>query len=89
MSNGLLVPVGLSMLYRWYMSDTAGFKSKFVPATIAASHWPDLMAVMASCRQNNALEQAVSTATLGPVRGGNRCYGSTINFRRVKSREYR
>lgn len=67
MSNGLLVPVGLSILYRWYITDNAGFKSKLVPATMAASHWPVLIAVTASCRQNNALEQAVSMATLGPI----------------------
>jgi len=67
MSKGLLVPVGLSILYRWYMTEVAGFKSKLVPATIAASHWPVCMAVMASCRQNNALEHAVSIAALGPV----------------------
>lgn len=45
----------------------AGFKSKLVPATIAASHWPACIAKMASCKQNNALEHAVSMATLGPV----------------------
>lgn len=67
MSKGLLVPVGLNMLYRWYITETAGFKSKFVPATIAASHCPVWIAVMASCKQNKALEHAVSTTTLGPV----------------------
>lgn len=67
MSKGLLVPVGLSMLYLWYMTEIAGFKSKLLPATMAASHWPVWMAVTASCKQNNALEHAVSTATLGPV----------------------
>lgn len=67
MSKGLLVPVGLSILYLWYITDNAGFKSKLVPATIAASHCPVFMAVIASCKQNNALEHAVSIATLGPV----------------------
>lgn len=55
------------MLYRWYISDMAGFNNKLVPATMAASQWPASMAVIASCKQNNALEHAVSTATLGPV----------------------
>ena len=67
MSKGRLVPVGLSILYRWYMTEMAGFKSKLVPATIAASHWPVCIAVMASWRQNNALEHAVSMAALGPI----------------------
>jgi hypothetical protein len=66
-SKGLLVPVGLSILYLWYITEMAGFKSKLVPATIAASHWPACIAKMASCKQNNALEHAVSMATLGPV----------------------
>jgi len=48
------------------MTEMAGFKSKLVPATIAASHWPVCIAAMASCRQNNALEHAVSMAALGP-----------------------
>jgi len=48
------------------MTEVAGFKSKLVPATIAASHWPVRIAVIASCKQNSALEHAVSTATLGP-----------------------
>jgi len=49
------------------MTEMAGFKSKLVPATIAASHRPVCIAVMASCKQNSALEHAVSMATLGPI----------------------
>lgn len=49
------------------MTEIAGFKIRLVPATIAASHWPVCIAVMAWCRQNRALEHAVSIATLGPV----------------------
>lgn len=45
----------------------AGFNSKLVPAIMAASHWPDSIAKIASFKQNNALEHAVSMATLGPV----------------------
>jgi len=49
------------------MTEMAGFKSKLVPATIAASHRPVCIAVMASCKQNSALEHAVSMAALGPI----------------------
>lgn len=50
------------MLSRLNCNDMVGFKMSPTPATIAASHLPDLMSLNAWSMANKELEQAVSTA---------------------------
>ena len=61
-------PVGDSMLALLNPTDECGVISALTPPANAESHWPDQIASQAWATATNADEQAVSTATLGPVK---------------------